>query len=120
MQSGVGRLKWKRREALAARLGGGSPSRFFFRATCAAPKIRCKSAVVGPLRLLTHPGSPPLYRAARSSDRATRSRQQEVLIEFLREGKIDEALRAFKKIYLEVVHRIIVHLEVEESASALH
>ena len=44
-------------------------------------------------------------------DRATRPRQQEVLIEFCRKGKVDEALRAFKKIYLEVVHRIIEHLE---------
>jgi hypothetical protein len=41
-----------------------------------------------------------------------------VLIEFLREGKIDEAVRAFKKIYLEVVHQIIDHLEAEQSANA--
>ena len=51
-------------------------------------------------------------------DRATRPRQQEVLIEFCREGKVDEALRAFKKIYLEVVHRIIEHLEGEEPANS--
>jgi DNA-binding GntR family transcriptional regulator len=38
-------------------------------------------------------------------DPATRPRQQEVLIEFCRKGKVDEALRAFKKIYLEVVQR---------------
>jgi GntR family transcriptional regulator, trigonelline degradation regulator len=41
---------------------------------------------------------------------ATRPRQQEVLIEFYRKGKVDEAVRAFKKIYLEVVHQIIDHL----------
>ena len=46
-------------------------------------------------------------------DPAKRPRQREVLIEFLREGKVDEAVRAFKKIYLEVVHRIIEHLETE-------
>ena len=51
-------------------------------------------------------------------DRATRPRQQEVLIEFCRKGKVDEALRAFKKIYLEVVHRIIDHLEAEEPANS--
>src|SRR5580692_8790223 len=34
-------------------------------------------------------------------DQATRPRQREVLIEFLREGKVDEAVRAFKKIYME-------------------
>jgi GntR family transcriptional regulator, trigonelline degradation regulator len=51
---------------------------------------------------------------------ATRPRQQEVLIEFYRKGKVDEAVRAFKKIYLEVVHQIIDHLETEESASAGH
>jgi DNA-binding FadR family transcriptional regulator len=51
-------------------------------------------------------------------DPATRPRQQEVLIEFCRKGKVDEALRAFKKIYLEVVHRIIDHLEAEEPANS--
>jgi DNA-binding GntR family transcriptional regulator len=49
---------------------------------------------------------------------ATRSPQQEVLIEHYRKGKVDEAVRAFKKIYLEVVHQIIDHLETEGSASA--
>jgi DNA-binding GntR family transcriptional regulator len=47
-------------------------------------------------------------------DPAKRPRQREVLIDFLREGKIDEAVRAFKKIYLEIVHQIIDHLETEE------
>jgi DNA-binding GntR family transcriptional regulator len=51
-------------------------------------------------------------------DWGTRPRQQEVLIEFCREGKVDEALRAFKKIYLEVVPRIIEHLEGEEPANS--
>src|SRR6516164_2892 len=50
-------------------------------------------------------------------DPATRPRQREVLIEFLRKGEADEAVRAFKKLYLEVVHRIIDHLEAEESAN---
>jgi hypothetical protein len=36
-------------------------------------------------------------------DPATRPRQREVLIEFLREGEVDEAVRVFKKLYLEVV-----------------
>ena len=49
-------------------------------------------------------------------DPATRPRQREVLIEFLREGKVDDAVRAFKKIYLEIVHQIIDHLETGESA----
>jgi GntR family transcriptional regulator, trigonelline degradation regulator len=53
-------------------------------------------------------------------DQATRPRQREVLIEFLREDKVDEAVRAFKKIYLEVVHRIIDHLETGESANSPH
>jgi DNA-binding GntR family transcriptional regulator len=44
-------------------------------------------------------------------DAATRPRQREVLIEFLRKGEADEAVRAFKKAYLEVVHRIIDHLK---------
>src|ERR1700756_4987049 len=50
-------------------------------------------------------------------DPATRPRQREVLIEFLREGKVDEAVRAFKKIYLEVVYQIIDHLQTGESAN---
>ena len=53
-------------------------------------------------------------------DQATRPRQREVLIEFLRETKVDEAVRAFKKLYLEVVHRIIDHLETEVPAKAPH
>jgi DNA-binding GntR family transcriptional regulator len=51
-------------------------------------------------------------------DPASRPRQQEVLIEFCRKGKVDEALRAFKKIYLEVVQQIIDHLQGLESANA--
>ena len=48
-------------------------------------------------------------------DLATRPRQREVLIEFLRKGEVDEAVRAFKKLYLEVVHRIIDHLKTEDA-----
>ena len=44
-------------------------------------------------------------------DPATRPRQREVLIEFLRKGEVDEAVRAFKKLYLEVVHQITDRLE---------
>jgi DNA-binding GntR family transcriptional regulator len=51
-------------------------------------------------------------------DPATRPRQREALIEFLRKGQVDEAVRAFKKLYLEIVHRIIDHLEAEESANS--
>ena len=51
-------------------------------------------------------------------DPANRPRQREVLVEFLREGKVDDAVRAFKKSYLEVVHRIIEHLEAEEPANS--
>ena len=51
-------------------------------------------------------------------DPATRPRQQEVLIEFCRVGKVDEAVRAFKKNYLEVVHQMIDHLETGESANS--
>jgi DNA-binding GntR family transcriptional regulator len=48
---------------------------------------------------------------------ATRARQHVVLVEYYRKGKIDEGVRAFKKIYLELVHQIVDHLETEESAS---
>ena len=48
-------------------------------------------------------------------DPATRPRQREVLIELLRKGEVDEAVRAFKKLYLEVVHRIVDHLETEDA-----
>ena len=53
-------------------------------------------------------------------DPATRPRQREMLIELYRKGKIDEALRSFKKIYLEGIHQIIDHLRSLESASASH
>jgi DNA-binding GntR family transcriptional regulator len=51
-------------------------------------------------------------------DSATRPRQREVLIEFLREGKVEEAVRAFKKIYLEVVRQMIDYLHTEDSQPA--
>jgi DNA-binding GntR family transcriptional regulator len=50
-------------------------------------------------------------------DPANRPRQREVLIEFLREGKPDEAVRAFKKVYSGIVHQMIKHLESEEFAN---
>jgi GntR family transcriptional regulator, trigonelline degradation regulator len=46
-------------------------------------------------------------------DPAKRPRQREVLIEPLREGNVDAALRAFKKIYLEIVRQIIDYLEAQ-------
>jgi DNA-binding GntR family transcriptional regulator len=49
-------------------------------------------------------------------DPATKPRLGEVLIEHYRKGKVDEALRAFKKLYLEVVHRIVDHLETEQGS----
>ena len=48
-------------------------------------------------------------------DPATRPRQREALVEFLRKGEVDEAVRAFKKLYMEVVHRIIDDLKTEEA-----
>jgi DNA-binding GntR family transcriptional regulator len=46
-------------------------------------------------------------------------RQHEVLIEIYRKGKIDEAFRAFKKIYLQMVDDIVDHLEAQESAESV-
>jgi DNA-binding GntR family transcriptional regulator len=43
-----------------------------------------------------------------------RPRQREVLIELYRKGKITEAFRTFKVIYLEIVDQIIDHLKGEE------
>ncbi|MBV8968198.1 MAG: GntR family transcriptional regulator [Verrucomicrobia bacterium] len=48
-------------------------------------------------------------------DPATRPRQREVLIELLRKGEIDEASRAFKKIYAEVVQQIVDCLQSNKS-----
>ena len=45
----------------------------------------------------------------------TRPRQREVLIEIYRKGEITEALRAFKRIYLEVVDQLVDHLKSQES-----
>ena len=53
-------------------------------------------------------------------DPATRPRQREVLIELYRKGKIDEALRAFKRSYLDMIHQVIDPLQSLESASAGH
>ena len=49
----------------------------------------------------------------------SRPRQHEVLIEIYRKGQIAEALRAFKKIYLEMVDDIVDHLEAQESAESV-
>jgi DNA-binding GntR family transcriptional regulator len=53
-------------------------------------------------------------------DPATRPRQREVLIELYRNGKIDEALRAFKRSYLDMIHQVIDHLQRLESANISH
>ncbi|MBV9273049.1 MAG: GntR family transcriptional regulator [Verrucomicrobia bacterium] len=50
----------------------------------------------------------------------TRPRQREVLIELYRKGKADEAFRAFKKIYSELVHEIIDHLHGHEADEPTH
>jgi DNA-binding GntR family transcriptional regulator len=49
----------------------------------------------------------------------SRPRQHEALIEIYRKGQIAEALRAFKKIYLEMVDDIVAHLEAQESAESV-
>jgi len=49
-------------------------------------------------------------------DPATRPRQREILIELYRKGKVNEALRAFKKIYFEVVYEVIDCLRARDSA----
>jgi len=46
---------------------------------------------------------------------ASRPRQQEVLIEIYRQGKIGEAVRAFRKIYLGVVDQAIDYLNSSSS-----
>jgi DNA-binding GntR family transcriptional regulator len=46
----------------------------------------------------------------------SRPRQQEALIEIYRKGKVADAFRAFKKIYLEVVDQIIDHLKSQEAS----
>jgi len=49
----------------------------------------------------------------------TRPRQREVLIEIYRKGKIAEAFRAFRKIYLEIVDQVIDHLKSQEAGDFL-
>src|SRR6201987_4110415 len=49
----------------------------------------------------------------------SRPRQHEALIEGYRKGQFAEAVRAFKKIYLEMVDRIVDHLEVQEAAESV-
>ena len=51
-------------------------------------------------------------------DPATRPRQREVLIEVLRKGKVDEALRAFKKIYVKIVQQVVDHFQTTESTNS--
>jgi DNA-binding GntR family transcriptional regulator len=45
----------------------------------------------------------------------SRPRQRETLIEIYRKGKIAEAFRAFKEIYLQVVDQLIDHLDSHEA-----
>jgi DNA-binding GntR family transcriptional regulator len=51
-------------------------------------------------------------------DPATRPRHREVLIELYRKGKVGEALRAFRQIYLDVTQQIIHHLQALDSANS--
>jgi DNA-binding GntR family transcriptional regulator len=49
---------------------------------------------------------------------AARPRLRELFIELYREGKIAEAFRAFKKIYLAVARRVIEHLPTQAPAGS--
>jgi hypothetical protein len=48
----------------------------------------------------------------------TRPRHQEVLIKIYRHGKIAEASRAFRRIYLEIVDGLIDHLKKQEAGDS--
>ena len=48
----------------------------------------------------------------------TRPRQQEVLIEIYRKGRIAEAFRAFKRIYLEIIDVAMDHLKNQEAGDS--
>jgi DNA-binding GntR family transcriptional regulator len=48
-----------------------------------------------------------------------RPRQHEALLEWYRKGQFAEALRAFKKIYLEIVDCIVDHLEAQKPAQSI-
>jgi DNA-binding GntR family transcriptional regulator len=45
-------------------------------------------------------------------------RQQEVLVEIYRKGKITEAFRAFKRIYLEIIDVAMDHLKSQEAGDS--
>jgi hypothetical protein len=53
----------------------------------------------------------PFYGKSRRLDRAS----ERCSSNFSEKGEVDEAVRAFKKLYLEVVHRIIDHLKTEDA-----
>jgi DNA-binding GntR family transcriptional regulator len=46
---------------------------------------------------------------------ASRPRQQEVLIELLRKGKVDGGVRAFRKMYLGMTDQVIDHLNTRDT-----
>jgi DNA-binding GntR family transcriptional regulator len=49
----------------------------------------------------------------------SRPHQHEALLELYRRGQFADALRAFKKIYLDIVDRIVDHLEAQEPANSV-
>jgi GntR family transcriptional regulator, trigonelline degradation regulator len=51
-------------------------------------------------------------------DPATRPRLREVFIELYRKGKVADALRGFKQIYLDITQQVIDHLQALKSANA--
>ena len=48
----------------------------------------------------------------------SRPRQREVLIELYRNGKIAEAVEAFRRLYLEVVDQFVDHLNTQDGGSS--
>jgi DNA-binding GntR family transcriptional regulator len=48
----------------------------------------------------------------------SRPRQREVLIELYRNGKVAEAVEAFRKLYLEVVDQFVDHLSTRDGSSS--
>lgn len=60
-----------------------------------------------------------LLKGAKCPRPESTPRQREALIELYRKGEIAEALRAFKRIYLEIIDKIIDHLKSQKASSAI-
>ena len=115
------------REALQALESEGTLSATPYAGAIVRPLSAAEASEIADIRLglislalkPAHPHLAPAHFDLAYPTPESRPRQHEALIEWYRKGRLAEALRAFKKIYLEMVDHIVDNLEAQKPAKSV-